>query len=80
MNDRYIAHTLKQEALAQRVFKYRLDDMLKGLPAGTTRAVLEDARLRAHETETALAHEADALERWAGLDYPGEAVRKWGQR
>jgi len=68
MTDRDLIKILTAEALAQRSFKYRLDDLLKELPPGTTRSVLEDARLRAHDIDTALAHEADALDRYAGLE------------
>ena len=59
---------LISEAREQRAFKFRLDGYIKELPDGTTRAILEDARLRAHATETALRHEADALDSYAGLE------------
>ena len=68
MNGRDLSRALTHEARSQRAFKYWLDDRIKELPEGTTRSVLEDARLRAHETETAFCHEADALERYAGLE------------
>ena len=68
MNDRDLIRILTAESLAQRSFKYRVDDLIKELPPGTTRSVLEDVRVRAHETDTALAHEADALDRYAGLE------------
>ncbi len=55
------------EARRQRAFKFRLDAMLRDLPEGTTAAVLEDCRLRAHQTEMALALEADALTRYEPL-------------
>ncbi len=62
-----LVRELKAEADEQRAFKYRLDDRIKLLPAGTTRSVLEDVRIRAHENDTALSHEADALDRYVGL-------------
>jgi hypothetical protein len=38
-----------------------------GLPDGTTRAVVENARLRLRDAAQALRHEADALEDWDAI-------------
>ncbi len=65
---RTLIKELKAEATEQRAFKYRLDDHMKGMEAGTTLSVLEDVRARAHENDTALCHEADSLDRWAGVE------------
>lgn len=63
-----LAHDLLIEARRQRAFKFRLDAMLRELPDGTTAAVLEGARLSAHQMEASLVLEADALHRYVGLE------------
>jgi len=65
---RTLIKELLAEASEQRAFKYRLDDQIKYLPDGTTKSVLEDVRIRAHENDTALRHEADELDRYAGME------------
>ena len=56
---------LKDIALVIRRQKYRLDDIAKPLPDGATKEVVEVARMKLHDSETALNHEADVLERHA---------------
>jgi len=66
-----LTRALRLEAREQRAFKFRLDDAMKALredEKGATYAVLESCRMRAHETETALQHEAEALDRYARID------------
>ena len=67
MTDEEVAEKLKIMAWCCRELKFEMDRLIRQSPSGTTREILEVARIKAHDMEGAMGAEAHFLTRFAGL-------------